>query len=54
MFSRILVPVDGCELAEKACRAAIDFAKEVGHALPATTRCGRLPTRRSATASSSP
>jgi nucleotide-binding universal stress UspA family protein len=30
MFSHILVPTDGSELAEKACRAAIAFAKEVG------------------------
>ena len=30
MFTNILVPTDGSELAEKAFRAAITFAKEVG------------------------
>lgn len=30
MFNNILVPTDGSELAEKAFRAAIAFAKEVG------------------------
>jgi nucleotide-binding universal stress UspA family protein len=30
MFSHILVPLDGSDLAEKACRAAIAFAKEAG------------------------
>jgi nucleotide-binding universal stress UspA family protein len=30
MFSHILVPLDGTELAEKACREAIDFAKQSG------------------------
>jgi nucleotide-binding universal stress UspA family protein len=30
MFSNILVPTDGSELAEKAFRAAIGFAKEAG------------------------
>jgi nucleotide-binding universal stress UspA family protein len=30
MFSHILVPLDGSELAEKACHAAIAFAKEAG------------------------
>ena len=30
MFTNILVPTDGSELAEKAFSAAIAFAKEVG------------------------
>lgn len=42
MFTHILVPTDGSELAEKACHAAIAFAKEVGARI--TGYCAASPT----------